>query len=234
MILPSLVIPELCNQYFTESGLDSYKNSFNKEYFKTYPYTVEYKYNERGYRDKPWPNNLQDCIWCIGDSFTVGIGSPYEHTWAQILERRTGIRVVNVSMDGASNQWISRIAKEISKTIQPKNIICMWSFAHRRERPAADNGTDLERRTHYTKDSTKQEDLMTFSACVTSLIRTSDKVNYIHSTIPNATDSEITSQVFENISNFIGEVKIIDYARDSFHFDIKTSTSIVDKIMPLL
>jgi hypothetical protein len=36
-------------------------------------------------------------------------------------------------MDGASNNWISRIAHNIAQNICPKNIIIMWSYIHRRE-----------------------------------------------------------------------------------------------------
>lgn len=233
MILPSFVIPELINKQCSETGVDSYDHCFDKNHYKSYPYSIEYKYNDRGYRDKPWPNNLQDCIWCVGDSFTVGLGTPYENTWTQILEKVSGKPVVNVSMDGASNHWISRKVVEVCKTIQPKNIVIMWSYAHRRESTIESN-TDLERRQHYLKDGTELDDLLTFKTCVNNTARKSNGRNLIHLTIPNAATDTIVKEVFKNVGNFLGSVEILDYARDSWHFDIKTSKQIVNQITPFL
>jgi len=233
MILPSFVIPELVNQYCTETGVDSYNHCFNKDYYKAYPHNVEYKYNERGYRDKPWPNNLQDCIWCIGDSFTVGLGTPYENTWTQILEQQTGVSVINVSMNGASNQWISRKAAEVCNTIQPKNVVLMWSYAHRRESNIESN-TDLERTQHYLKNSTELDDLLTFKICVNNTCSKSNNSNLIHLTIPNCATDKIITEAFKNITNFLGPVHILDYARDSWHFDVVTSKHIANLIIPVL
>jgi hypothetical protein len=96
---------------WSESGMDSKEGCRNKQHFDSYPYAVEYRYNSRGYRDSEWPptiEELKQCIWCVGDSFTVGLGSPLAHTWVNILQQRTGIRCINVSMDGASNEWMIR------------------------------------------------------------------------------------------------------------------------------
>ena len=73
MILPDLILTSRQNQVWAESGIDSLKNCVNKQHFKSYPHPVEYQYNSRGFRDDTWPSNLEESIWCIGDSFTVGI-----------------------------------------------------------------------------------------------------------------------------------------------------------------
>lgn len=136
MILPNLALPSKSYEKLDFSGIDSFYHCQDKEHFVNYPYRVSYKNNSRGFRDKDWPLSLEDlqqAIWCLGDSFTVGIGVPYEHTWPQVLEKRSGLRTINISMDGASNAWISRRAIEIAQTIKPKNMVIMWSFIHRRE-----------------------------------------------------------------------------------------------------
>jgi hypothetical protein len=76
---------------------------------------------------------LQRAVWCIGDSFTVGIGSPVEHTWSRILESTAGLRTINISMDGASNNWIARKTVEILQQITPQKIVIHWSYTPRRE-----------------------------------------------------------------------------------------------------
>ena len=136
MILPDLVLSSRQNQIWSESGMDSLELCKNKRHFKSYPHQVEYRYNSRGFRDVEWPNNideLKNAIWCVGDSFTIGLGAPVEHTWPCILQKRLGIKTINVSMDGASNTWISRKSKDILQIINPKTLIIHWSYLNRRE-----------------------------------------------------------------------------------------------------
>ena len=134
MILPNLILPIRANRYWEESGIDTLEKCHDKQRFLQYPDKIEYRYNSRGFRDAEWPNNLQSAIWCIGDSFTAGIGTTYEHTWPQKLSTITGRRIVNVSMDGASNNWIAQRVLEISQHINPENIVIMWSYVERREK----------------------------------------------------------------------------------------------------
>lgn len=138
MILPQCrLLPNIhlrCNY----SGLDSIQDCLDLAYFKNYPYSVNYQYNSRGYRDHEWPDtvdNLKNSIWCIGDSFTVGLGSPFNHIWPQVLQETTNIRTINISMDGASNNWIARHANYIINEINPRYVVIHWSFSHRRELP---------------------------------------------------------------------------------------------------
>jgi hypothetical protein len=136
MILPDFVCPSRVNQHWKYSGVDSPDLCLDKKHFNSYPYAIEYVYNSRGYRDQEWPtqlNQLKDAVWCIGDSFTVGLGSPVEHTWCYILQQQTGQRTINVSMDGASNNWIARQAQNILTEICPEMLIIHWSYLHRRE-----------------------------------------------------------------------------------------------------
>jgi hypothetical protein len=136
MILPDFVLPSRINQAWSDSGIDSLEYCKDKKHFKSYPHDITYNYNSRGFRDAEWPqqlDELQSAIWCVGDSFTVGIGSPLEHTWPSVLSRASKIRTINVSMDGASNMWIARRAVKILTTINPKTLIIHWSYLHRRE-----------------------------------------------------------------------------------------------------
>ena len=131
--LPELYLPSRVNHHWHESGLDSLEFCLDREHFLSFPHQVEYHYNSRGFRDAEWPDDLSGVIWCVGDSFTVGIGSPREHTWSHVLQQRTGRRTINVSLDGASNQWISRMAVAILTQFPQANIVVQWSYMHRRE-----------------------------------------------------------------------------------------------------
>ena len=140
-ILDSTRIISRANENSLFSGIDSPEEipiyDFRKKtHFKNYPHKIEYQYNSRGFRDQEWPNSLdelQNSIWCLGDSFTAGVGLPFTHTWPQVLQQITNLRTINVSLDGASNNWIARHARAIIDEIHPKNLIVQWSFSHRRE-----------------------------------------------------------------------------------------------------
>jgi len=151
MILPSFKLPTRINQRWNYSGLDTVENCKDLEHFKNYPYTVNYEYNSRGFRDKEWPDSvdqLSDSIWCVGDSFTVGIGSPIEYTWVSILQNLCNRRGINISLDGASNFWIARRAIEILQTIKPKFMVIHWSYISRAE-DSNEQLSDEERRIAY-------------------------------------------------------------------------------------
>jgi hypothetical protein len=136
LILPNFVLPSKIGQVEQYTGLDSLKHCRDQDHFKSYPHTVEYRYNSRGFRDAEWPGSdqeLQQAIWCIGDSFTVGLGNAQSHTWPAVIQRRTNTRTVNISMDGASNAWIARQARQVLEHIQPQHCVIQWSFLHRTE-----------------------------------------------------------------------------------------------------
>jgi len=138
VILPDFVLPTRANAQWDCSGIDTRELCLNPRHFNQYPYPVQYQFNSRGYRDAEWPESLselQSAIWCVGDSFTVGLGSPVEHTWPRLLQQRTGRRCINVSLDGASNDWIARKACAILDTIAPAHVVIHWSYWHRREAP---------------------------------------------------------------------------------------------------
>ena len=159
MILPNLCLRSRVNKHWAYSGIDSPEYCQDPKSFDQYPYPVRYDYNSRGYRDDEWPGNLQqlkESIWCLGDSFTVGIGQPFAHIWPQILQFRTGRRCINISMDGASNDWISRVATDIVTAIHPRDMVVMWSFTHRRELDKPDLD-DENRRIWHSQDSKEQD-----------------------------------------------------------------------------
>ena len=63
----------------------------------------------------------------------MGLGSALTHTWPWVLQQRTGRRCINISLDGASNDWVSRKTCAILNTIAPRDLVIHWSYWHRRE-----------------------------------------------------------------------------------------------------
>jgi hypothetical protein len=161
-MLDTVMIPELAGHVAPFSGIDHPSHCLDSKHFHAYPGTIEYCYNSRGFRDQEWPQDVTDAVWCLGDSFTSGIGSQLQHTWVWRLGTASQRRTINISMDGASNEWIARRCCDIYSELQPANIVIMWSYPHRRER--AGSGSDLERRIYHIK-STVQEDYENFQQC---------------------------------------------------------------------
>jgi hypothetical protein len=188
MILPDFILPSRVNQRWQYSGIDSPENCNDKQYFQSYPHAIEYCYNSRGYRDQEWPTELlelQNSIWCIGDSFTVGLGNPIEHTWPYILQQQTSQRTINVSMDGASNEWMARKIKRIVEVIAPKTIVVQWSYFPRRELPS--NADDEKRIMRYHPLQLEDEiNIENFKNCVLETIKICKNCQIINSIIPDA------------------------------------------------
>jgi hypothetical protein len=186
MILPDFVLSSRINQIWTESGLDSKTQCLNKNYFKNYPYDVKYVYNSRGFRDNEWPTSgLNQSIWCVGDSFTVGIGAPANHTWPYILKSVTKTNTINVSLDGASNDWIARKTCRIIDVIAPKHIVIHWSYFHRYEIDNC-NLTDEQRRGGLTNDLSIEGQFANLKKNLLLVETEKKETNIIHSFIPDA------------------------------------------------
>lgn len=195
MILPQVVLPQRCNQHYTALGIDSFFNCRSRWHYIRYPHAVKYNFNSRGFRDSEWPGNLSTVTWCLGDSFTLGIGSPVEHTWPQQLNQPC----VNVSMDGASNAWIARQACSILQ-LQPRNMIIVWSFLERRE--DVDTAlNDLDRRLPGQVLS-ESDHFDHFLQCYHTVQANQGNTNIVHAFIPGhyPVNNTTASQLWHSIA----------------------------------
>lgn len=236
--LPDLVLRTRANQVWHFSGIDTPDRCLDKKHFDAYPLKVEYTFNSRGFRDEEWPTDiveLRDAVWCVGDSFTVGVGQPYDHIWPQVLARVTGQRTINVSMDGASNDWIARRARQIIDQLAPRSMVVMWSYVHRRENP--DSTFADEDRLMFCdarRDSDSIDDHDNLRTCRALVQAAGTQV--IEAAIPNfcVFGPHEPALYRESICRGIMMINQLDRARDGHHFDILTAESFVQDLLPLL
>jgi len=230
-----LIVSEKINRRDYYSGMDSLQLCLDRQHFLNYSKKITYEYNSKGFRDHEWPEDLSDVIWCVGDSFTVGLGQPAEETWTRLLEKKIGKRCINLGEDGCSNDTICLRVKKINTLYKPKLIIIMWSYLHRRR---VDN-----KNVHVNKKNFGPEkDLENFKKNYMEVNTLDCKI--INLLIPNilileanSKGLEITKYIFKKLNlkkNDLEKIDVIrqlDYARDYHHFDIKTSKCIVDLII---
>ena len=223
MLLPELFLASRASRLGYNSGIDSIRDCLNQAHYRAYPHKVSYQFNSRGFRDQEWPDDVKSAIWCLGDSFTVGVGSPINHNWTRQIELTCKNPTINISLDGASNDWIARQARNIIRAVQPRNMIIMWSYMHRRE-DTDSNLSDEDRRISNLYGATELDDQINFRTCISSLEGSS--TNIVHFIIPFAyagaqNNSTIPSEDW--LPRYVNKVIQLDFARDGHHYDILTS-----------
>jgi hypothetical protein len=204
MILPDFYLAYRANLRCSENGLDSKINCLDKEWFKSYPHQIEYIYNSRGYRDSEWPADLVNSVWCFGDSFTVGIGSPIQHTWPYLLENLINQRCINVSLDGGSNSWITRKVLRVLEEVKPQLIVIQWTYLHRNE--SSETSFDDESRRLFAGDDLLTKNLVgRFIDNINQVERSKGNTTVIHSMIPNAGPVDLLDKLDTVWNNLKGD-----------------------------
>ena len=92
-----------------------------------------YSFNSWGFRGNDYQQYIgQPVIICLGDSFTVNIGGPIEHSWPSILAKHFPIPTLNLGMDGAGNDAIKLLYYRACDLFDVQFTFVMYSFMHRR------------------------------------------------------------------------------------------------------
>jgi len=93
----------------------------------------DYKFNSWGFRGPEYTEYMGKPVnICLGDSFTVNIGGPIEHSWSSQLTERFVIPTINLGMDGAGNDSIKLVYDRACEIFDVQNTFVMYSFFHRR------------------------------------------------------------------------------------------------------
>jgi hypothetical protein len=223
------------------NGMDSldFAQNVNKDisWFQNYPYDISYVYNSKGFRDAEWPESLtelRNAIWCVGDSFTSGIGVEYQHIWPQLLQQKLNRRTINISLNGASNEWIRDRAIDIIEDISPCDLIIHWSYTHRRQDSFID---DNGYRQLMHNNSTEEQDRELLVQLINDVERSKKSVNVVHSFIPHYHGNEY--EVYDCCRSILGikiikPLKQVDKARDKHHYGKLTAINLIDDILKIL
>lgn len=216
-----LSVPALANiKNLKYSGMDSLEKCADKKFFLDYKKEISYNYNLRGFRDNEWPDSLQDVVWCVGDSFTKGVGQPFEETWPSVLSQKIKKTCLNISESGCSNDLIQLRVNEIKKLYNPRIIVIMWSYLHRRYIDGQNHLFDHD-------DFGLKNDIENFEKNY-NLCKGD---NVIHTIIPKSHIEEGALKYFlhkKDIDIFF--FNQLDIARDSHHFGYNTSKFVCEYI----
>jgi len=84
-----------------------------------------YRANSYGYRSNEF--SPETSLLSAGCSFTFGVGVPEDAIWANVLAKKLGLPVANVSRPGASIPWIvETIFTYFEKFGHPKYLLCLF------------------------------------------------------------------------------------------------------------
>ena len=138
--VPGFILPEVVEQElkrFNNSGPIVYdRRSFRRivpnfdsnvesappaEKRKYHVRTISLDESDFGFRDDGIDH--KDIVVAIGDSFTFGPGVSDSFVWTEVLERKTGIDVVNMGVSGASNFESERILQNHALALNPRLIL---------------------------------------------------------------------------------------------------------------
>ena len=117
------------------SGMDTPgKNNRSSRDFWEYPVQdFDYQFNSWGFRGKEYDQYVGQAVnICLGDSFTVNVGGPVEHSWCSQLAEHFDIPTVNLGMNGAGNDAIQLVHSRACEVFDVQNTFVMYSYLHRR------------------------------------------------------------------------------------------------------
>ena len=117
------------------SGMDTPgKNNRSSRDFWEYPVQdFDYQFNSWGFRGKEYDQYVGQAVnICLGDSFTVNVGEPVEHSWVSQLAEHFDIPTVNLGMDGAGNDAIKLVYNRACEVFDVQDTFVMYSYLHRR------------------------------------------------------------------------------------------------------
>ena len=233
--LLSETLNEYKNKTLTWWGMDSLENYTSHDNLYR-PEDFNYKFNEHGFRCGIFENIKENGIIYIGCSHTEGQGLPTTDTWAYKLHQKfNDISYYNLAKSGTGIEFISKTLYHYIPIFKPKYIFLQCPDYHRRNFMFNNKAESRFSTTLILKDL-KDNDLFLDKSYAIDKFAESLKIVDLLSQLYNT--KVIFCPLFKYISivarkiskdnnfkNFIftnAEMKIIDYARDSFHYGPKS------------
>lgn len=113
--------------YSTDSQENWEKNQQRQEEIESsgwLDYEITYDFNSYGFRNKEFVPE-EDAIIILGDSLSFGTGLPREMTWPDMIEKRTGRTVFNLSLPMHSLDSSFRILYTWLTTLKSKTVLML-------------------------------------------------------------------------------------------------------------
>ena len=136
MLIDDLKYFEWSSNYTNKfSGLDTpgKSNNSSRDFWEYPVQDFDYQFNSWGFRGKEYDQYVGQAVnICLGDSFTVNVGEPVEHSWVSQLAEHFDIPTVNLGMDGAGNDAIKLVYNRACEVFDVQDTFVMYSYLHRR------------------------------------------------------------------------------------------------------
>jgi len=115
-------------------GSDTSTTCLEPDWWKTCPVQdFNYQFNSWGFRGPEYDQYLGKPVnICLGDSATVNIGGPVEHSWPSLLQKHYDIPCLNFGMEAAGNDAIKLVYDRACQIFDVKKTFVVYSFFHRR------------------------------------------------------------------------------------------------------
>jgi len=117
------------------SGIDHPDRcNFSTVDWNAYPIQdFDYQFNSWGFRGPEYEKYIGKTVnICLGDSFTLNVGGPIDHSWCSQLAEHFDIPTLNLAMDGAGNDAIHLVYKRACNIFNVQDTFVMYSYLHRR------------------------------------------------------------------------------------------------------
>ena len=92
---------------------------------------ISYNYNSLGYRTHEYNNVKENYALMVGSSHSEGIGIHQHQRCSDLIEKKIGIPLLNLSVGGSGTEHILEIIRRIDPNHKPKFIIAEWCLGYR-------------------------------------------------------------------------------------------------------
>ena len=103
------------------------KSACTTEEWRNYPIQdFDYQFNSWGFRGPEYNEHIGNPVnLCLGDSFTVNLGGPIDHSWPSILAEHFDIPTLNLGVDTAGNDAIRLVYDRACKLFDVQDTFVM-------------------------------------------------------------------------------------------------------------
>lgn len=103
---------------------------FGPDYWHQYPtQDYDYQYNSWGFRGPDYEQYQgQPVNICIGDSVTVNLGGPVEHSWCSQLAKYFDIPTLNFGIDDLGCFDVPHVVEKVRSTFQVQHLFVLYNL----------------------------------------------------------------------------------------------------------